>query len=201
MRRGRPERFIVMLDDEQEVILTPETVLKFGVAPERDYTDKEFLKLLEEDNLRQAKDQALRYLSVRPHSRLELVRKMFAKGYRNPVIDRALDELEKIDLLNDEEFTRLFIQNELRLRPAGRLLLIRKLGERGIARELYEPLLAELFPEELENEMARNLALKFIKSHRRDSGRKLTEKLFRYLQGKGFTWEQIRQVLDREDEG
>lgn len=201
MRRGRPERFIIRLEDEQELVLTPEVVLKFGIAPDREFSDQEFLKILQEDGHRQAKDQAMRYLSNRPHSRLELVRKMREKGYRFEIINHALDDLEKIDLIDDRQFTRMFIQNELRLRPVGRMLLTQKLAARGISREMYEPLIKELFSEELELEIAQSLAKKFLKSHTRFEGKKLKEKLIRYLQGKGFTWEQIKMAVEVRNDG
>ncbi len=200
MHRGRQERFIITLEDEQELVLTPEIVLKYGIAPQKDFSEQQFVQILQEDSIRQAKDQALRYLTLRPHSRVELTRKMREKGFRREVIDHTLDALEKIELVNDEDFARLYIQNELRLRPVGRLLLSQKLAQRGIPRELYEPLLIELFTEEQEIEIARQLTAKFRKSHTRDKGQKLREKLVRYLQGKGFTWEQIRRVIDSREE-
>ncbi|UCF64406.1 MAG: regulatory protein RecX [bacterium] len=199
MRRGRPERFIVTLDDEQEIILTPEIVLKYGIAPQREYSTETFLDILEEDALRQAKDQAMRYLSRRPHSRFELIRKMREKGFRMVIIQKALDELEKIDLVNDRDFARAFILNELRLRPVSRYLLTQKLNQRGIQKELYELLLDELQTEEQELELARMLADKFLKSHSREKGQKLREKLLRFLQTKGFNWEQIRQIVPSLD--
>lgn len=195
MRRGRPERFLVTLDDGQELLLTPEIVLKFAIAPQREFPDEAFLKILEEDALRQAKDQALRYLAVRPHSRRELFRKMREKGYRPAVIERALADLAKIDLINDEQFARLFIQNELLLRPSGRTLLRQKLMQRGIEKEMVEHLLAELFPESLEEEFVRRLAKKFLKSRGHLPPQKQKEKLVRYLQGKGFGWDHIRLAL------
>ncbi len=200
MRRGRPERFIVQLEDEQELVLTPEIVLKYAIAPEKEYSDEEFLAILEEDSLRQAKDQLMRYLSIRPHSRLELVRKMREKGYRFPVINRALDEMEKLELVDDMKFTRLFIQNELLLRPVSRLLLAQKLAQRGISRDISDPLLNELLPAELELEIARKLTRKFLKSNARYEPKKRREKLIRYLQGKGFTWEHISQAADFHSE-
>jgi len=199
MRRGRPERFLVTLDDDQEIILSPEIVLKYGIAPQREYSTKTFLEILEEDALRQAKDQAMRFLSRRPHSRFELIRKMREKGFRTVIIQRALNELEKVDLVNDLDFTRVFILNELRLRPVSRYFLAQKLHQRGIRKELYEPLLDELLSEEQEMEMARVLVDKFLRTHSREKGQKLREKLLRFLQAKGFDWEQIRQVVPSFD--
>lgn len=199
MRRGRPERFIVQIDDEQELIFAPETVLKYGLAPEKKYSDQEFLRILQEDNLQRAKDQAMRYLSIRPHSRRELVQKMFRKGYRSEIIHQALDRLQEIDLVNDRQFAKLFIQNELRLRPVGRALLKKKLIEKGIPREMYESILSEMYTEEAELEIAGNLAAKFLRMNSRFEGKKLREKMVRFLQGKGFGWEHIQQVLREEN--
>jgi regulatory protein len=195
MRRGRPERFVITLDDDQQIVLTPEIVLKYSIAPQQEYSDEAFLEILEEDAMRQAKDQALRYLTRRPHSRRELMRKMREKGFRTTIINRALDELEKVDLVNDKEFTRLFILNELRLRPVSRMLLVQKLIQRGISQDLFKPFLDELLSEEQELQMARELAEKFVKTHSREQGQKLQQKLVRFLQGKGFNWEQIRQAV------
>jgi regulatory protein len=195
MRRGKNERFIITLDDEQELVMTPEIVAKYGIVPQREFSDESFLKILEEDNTRQAKDQALRYLSRRQHSRLELFRKMRQKGYRAEIINHALDELEKIDLVNDEEFARLYILNELRMRPQGRILLFHKLSQRGISRELSESLVTKYLPEEKEPEMAHLLVKKYLHTHRTDSGDRLKEKLIRFLYNRGFTWDCIEQVL------
>jgi regulatory protein len=199
LRRGRNERFIIKLDDDEEFVMTPEVVLKFGLSPEKEFTEEEFTKILEEDSLRQAKDQAIRYLSIRQHSRFELLRKMREKGYRANIIQRALNDLEKIDLVNDEQFTRLYIQNELRLRPVGRILLSKKLAQRGISSEQYTPILQEYLPEEKEQDIAHQLTQKFFSKRTRETGQKLKEKLINHLQSKGFLWEHIERILEAWD--
>ncbi|GAB4369816.1 MAG: hypothetical protein Kow0042_11710 [Calditrichia bacterium] len=196
MRKGKPERFVVTIDDDQEIIFTPETILKYVLASDKEFSDREFLQILEEDSVRQAKDQAMRYLAIRPHSRLELVKKMRTKGYRYEVINRALDELEKLDLVNDSEFARLFIQNELKLRPVARVMLQQKLAARGIDREIYLPLLQEMYSEEMELKLVRELTQKFLQSPSRQADRKVKEKLVRHLQNKGFQWDHIQQALE-----
>ncbi len=196
MRRGRLERFIITLDDEQELIMTPEIVLKYGITQDRTFSDKEFMHILEEDALRQAKDQAMRFLSNRQHSRLELFRKLRDKGFRTEIIDRTIDRLEEIDLINDQQFAKLYIQNELQLRPAGRTLLSQKLSRRGIPREIYEPLLDEYVSQEIELKIALNISEKFVRIHSHLKGKILKDKMIRYLQGKGFRWEQIEIILN-----
>jgi len=195
LRLGRVERFIVTLDDGQELVFTPESVAQFSITPSKEFSETEFLEILKLDQIRQAKDQAMRLLALRPHSRSELIRKMRERGFRSEAIDPALDELEKLNLVNDEDFVKVFIQNELRLRPVGRMLLRRKLLERGILPEILEPLLKDLYTAEQEMQAARQLSEKFRRTHSEENKKKSKEKLVRFLQGKGFTWEQIREVI------
>jgi regulatory protein len=198
MGRGKPERFIVTLDVDQEFVFAPEIVLKYGFFIGKELSDETLFEILHENSMRLAKDQALRYLSIRPHSRLELVRKMRDKGYHYKIINLALDDLEKLDLVSDHQFAKLFIQNELRLRPVGKMLLKQKLAYRGINNEVCDSLIAEFYPEELEIELVHQVAEKYIRSHPRFKGRKLLEKLSLYLNGKGFNWEHIQQILEKK---
>ncbi|MFQ5583897.1 MAG: hypothetical protein ACE5GL_05635, partial [Calditrichia bacterium] len=129
-KRRRPERFIVYLEEDEVYTVSPETALKHGFAPGKEFGDEEFFEILKEDSVRRAKDQALRYLEIRPHSRRELAIKLQRKGYSREAIEQSLEDLEKVELVNDEKFVRLFIQNELLLRPCGKNLLRKKIIQR-----------------------------------------------------------------------
>lgn len=198
LRRGRVERFLVTLSDQQQLILTPEIVLKYSISPNREYTDEEFAQILNEDNLRQAKDQAMRFLSLRQHSCMELYRKLRNKGFSSHTIEQTIRDLKKIKLLNDVQFAELYIDNEMQLRPVGKRLLRQKLVQRGVPAEIFEPLLAKYFYEETELKIARTLIQKFTKTHPKDTGQKLTEKLIRFLRSKGIEWDQIEQILNEQ---
>ncbi|MFZ0392100.1 MAG: RecX family transcriptional regulator [Calditrichia bacterium] len=200
MRRGRPERFIVALESGEELVMSPEIVLEFGVAPGKQFDQNSFLKLLEADSRRRAQDQAMRYLALRPHSRQELEIKLRRKGYRPDTVNPVLTHLKKIDLLNDRQFARLFIQNEIRLHPSGKRLLQQKLFQKGIKKEISDELLRELLPEDLEMELAEQVAQKYCRINRRLPADRLKEKLVRHLQSKGFGWEEIRAVMSRPED-
>lgn len=196
--RGRDERFLVTLSDQQQLILTPEIVLKYSISPNREYTDEEFAQILNEDTLRQAKDQAMRFLSLRQHSCMELYRKLRNKGFSSHTIEQTIRDLKKIRLLDDAQFAELYIDNEMQLRPVGKKLLRQKLMQRGVSVEIFAPLLDKYFCEETELKIARTLIKKFTKTHPNDRGRKFTEKLIRFLQSKGIDWDQIEQILNEQ---
>jgi regulatory protein len=198
LRRGRVERFLVTLSDRQELIMTPEIVLKYSICPNCEYTDEEFAQILSEDAIQQAKDQAMRFLCLRQHSRMELYRKLRDKGFSSHIIEQTIRDLEKVKLLDDTQFAELYIDNEMQLRPVGRRLLRQKLVQRGISSEIFEPLLDKYFSKETELKIARALIQKFSKTHPKDRGQKFTEKLIRFLQSKGIDWDQIEQILHEQ---
>jgi len=197
-RRRRPERFLILWDSGEETVFCPETVLRYGMRIGREFSEDELLSILQEDSLRRAKDQALRYLEIRPHSRKELFRKLRKKGYLSRISEQALDELQAVDLINDESFARLFIQNELKFRPCGKMLLKQKLFEKGIPPEIFEPLLDEAFRKDTEIQIAHRVLEKYLRINRHLPKNKLREKCVRHLQSKGFPWEIIQQILLEE---
>ncbi len=194
-KRRRPERFLVHLDDGSAHLFSPEVVLKYGFAIGKTFSDGEFAGICREDGIRRAKDQVLKYLGIRPHSRRELFLKALKKGFAAEFIEAALEDLAAVGLIDDHQFTRQFIQNELLLRPCGKNLLTEKLLERGVAPEIFQPLLAEFFEKQPQEEIIRKIARKFLARHPQVRAPKRTEKLVRHLQAKGFDWTLIRAVL------
>lgn len=193
-KRRRPERFLITWDNEETHVFSPESVLKFQLAPQKEFSDAEYRQMLYEDGIRRAKDQIMKYLGIRPHSRHELANKALRKGFAKEVIAQALIDLEKVGLIDDRQFAAQFIRNELKFRPCGSRLLKEKLFEKGISPRVFQPLLKEAFQQQPEEEMIREIAEKYLHKNRHLPAAKRAEKLVRYLQGKGFGWEQIREV-------
>lgn len=194
-KRRRPERFLVYWDDGEQQLFSPEVAVKYGFAPGKDFSESEYDEVFREDSILRAKDQILRYLGIRPHSRKELFLKTMKKGYEPEHIEPALADLERVDLINDVRFTRQFINNELLLRPCGKNLLKEKLINKGVAGAIFEPILEEIMAEQPQEEIIKSLAQKFLKKNRRLAPEKQQEKLIRHLQSKGFNWELINWVL------
>lgn len=204
-KRRRPERFVVQWDNGETHLFSPEIAATYRFAPGKEFSDAEYRQILQEDGVRRAKDQLLRYLGIRAHSRQELRRKTLAKGFQPDHIDEALAALEKLKLIDDAQFVRQFIQNELTLRPCSKNLLQEKLLQKGVDRAVLQPILDEIYATQSSEEIIRQIARRFLQRQRHLSSPARTEKLIRHLQGKGFEWELINWVLfdsglvDREE--
>ena len=135
------------------------------------------------------KGRALRFLSMREHSRIELKRKLARHAEEGDDIDALLDFLEKNNWLSQERFAESLIH-----RKAGRYgnsRVVAELQSHGINGEA----LAELKPGLAESELARAVEVwqrKFGTVAQDASGR---NKQMRFLMARGFSSSAVRAAL------
>ncbi len=75
--------------------------------------------------------QAVRLLSAREHSQLELRQKMQRKGHEQDLIEAMLDYLQERDMQSDERYTESFIRSRV-IRLQGPMKILAQLSQRGI---------------------------------------------------------------------
>ncbi|MCB1791948.1 MAG: regulatory protein RecX [Gammaproteobacteria bacterium] len=85
---------------------------------------------------------AVRLLALREHTRLELQRKLVARGWRNPTLNATLDRLEGEGLLSDYRFAGLLLAQRVR-RGYGPLKVRAELAQRGVDAQIVERIFDE----------------------------------------------------------
>ncbi len=133
-----------------------------------------------------AKNAAFRLLSARAYSCEEIRERLRRRGFQEPVVERTLDELRRLKLVDDRDYALRFVQERMRSRPAGRALLRHDLNKRGIDSATAEDVLDEVFkgvdPE--------GVALDLLRSRRRHydgvDRRKALSRMYGFLGRRGF---------------
>ncbi len=138
---------------------------------------------------------ALDLLARREHSTLELKEKLIRRDFEPGRIERVLESLAQDGLLSDARFAEAFVGYRVR-RGQGPLRIRRELDQRGVAAPLAERHL----------DAYRDAWLEIASTARRkrfgvEPVRDYTERArqARFLQYRGFSTEQIMQVLDADD--
>ena len=140
------------------------------------------------------KQRAVALLARREHSRAELARKLSVHGTQEE-IDSVLNTLQDAKLLSDQRFAAMFVRSRAERFGLGRLR--QELRLRGVEAELAEQeLAAEHLPGELER--ARGVWEKKFGTLPADA--REWARQARFLQGRGFGSEVIRQLLKQMDE-
>jgi regulatory protein len=139
-----------------------------------------------------ARDAALRLLARREHSRLELTRKLALRGFNDDVIAGAIEALAAENLQSEERFTEMFVHAR-RERGRGPVRIRVELGQRGVTESLVDTWLD--FRDPVWTALARQACRKrFGEAPAADWPEKARR--MRFLEARGFTTEQIRDVVE-----
>ena len=145
----------------------------------------------------QAVKFAIKLLSIRKRSFFEMIDRLKRKEFEDDVIDEVIKELFEYKYLNDEEFAEAYINDRINFNPRGSFLVKKELREKGIAENIVDQKIKELFPEKKEMELAREAAKKKMGTLNKDLERnKVYQKVGSYLQAKGYASYIIREVLE-----
>ena len=139
------------------------------------------------------KTRALGYLARREHSRLELERKLAPHAQTSEELSFLLDTLEQRGFLSAVRMVEQVIH--MRKNKFGSQRIVHELREKGIAENLIAAALPNI--RETEQENAREVWRKkfgAMPANAKEFGRQM-----RFLMGRGFTAEVIRQVLRHAD--
>ncbi|HYH28502.1 MAG TPA: regulatory protein RecX [Actinomycetota bacterium] len=145
---------------------------------------------------RSAKDRALDLLAYRSRSREEIRRRLSRAGFEEDEIGTALDDLERVGLVDDERFARELATYQVGGKGAGRRLALGALRQAGVDTETAERAVAEAAGDDEQDraeELARSRA-------RRLSGleeRVAFQRLVGFLMRRGYEGEVARTAARR----
>lgn len=153
-----------------------------------------------------AKHAALRLLERGPRTEREIVDRLLGRGFAPDAVERAVERLRRVSLLDDRAFLHAFVRTELARRPQGRRLLVTKLKRRGVPAALLEELDdllerdGDLADSRLATEAERAalaaaaLRKRYVGRPEEERRRKLSQALLR----RGFSWDTIRELVGEE---
>jgi regulatory protein len=140
------------------------------------------------------KARALKYLSAREHSRLELSRKLVRYAQDNDDIQGLLDKLEAANLLSQSRFSESLVNR--RAARFGNSRILQELHSHGIDGEAINDIKASLS----ENEIVRAREVWRKKFDRLPVDAAERAKQMRFLQQRGFSSRAIRAAMQGTDE-
>jgi regulatory protein len=193
----RAERRSIFINGEFALGISEETYVRYALYRGRAITPELLEEVRREDELFQCKQTAMRFLERRMRSRQEVERKLAGKEYSPEAIDATLRFLAEYGMIDDREFARVFVGDQLLRRPLGRRRLGDELRRKGIEKEEIAETLKSAIgdADELANAMA--AAEKKARTIRHDDPRKWERSMASFLAGRGFGWDVVSKVLER----
>jgi len=192
-------RVNVYIDGEFGFGIHDDVLVKCGFRKGDTLTREQIDKVALSEEADRAKRQSLRFIGYRMRSEKELRTKLIQKEFPPGIIEKTIEHLGALGLVNDVEFARLFVHDQQLRRPAGRRLITQKLRLKGISDAVIGQVLSENTDPEGEHAAALAAAKKHLK--RRTLPGNTTERLkeqqriAQFLSRRGFDWPTIEPVI------
>ena len=165
-------------------------------------SDAEITTLKAEDEQNRAFDQAVRFLSYRPRSRVEVERYLSGKGFVGELVANVVTRLEHANYLDDEAFARFWVENRERFKPRSQRALRYELRQKGVSNQIIARVLNGLDDEAAAWHAVEGRLSRWANLSREELRKKVTG----YLSRRGFdygtivlSFERVCQVLKIED--
>ncbi len=137
---------------------------------------------------------AMAYIARAEQSSFGLTQKLIKKGYTLSSIKVALDYLKSVNYLNDERFASAWIRTRCLNHVEGKNKLLAELMSRGIDKETAQKALDDFFCDKDELEMCAAAYRKCIRTVKDE------QKIYSSLMRKGFSYSQIKQVIQKSED-
>lgn len=129
-QKNAPDRVNVYLDGEFAFGLALIHALWLRVG--QTLTDQEIESLKAADTLEKARQKAVEFVAYRPRSEQEVRRRLQRAGASEEMIGQIVAGLRAAGLLDDESFSRAWVDSRLRNAPRSRRMLAWELRRKGV---------------------------------------------------------------------
>jgi len=186
-------RYSIYVDEKYAFSLSADALLEQGLHNGQELDEqqlKAYKKLSADDK---AYGLAIAYVARRMRSRWELSDYFRRKGYDDDLSKQLLERLDRLGLVDDEKFAEAWVNTRRLLKSVSKRRLSQELKQKRIADDIIEQVLSEDETDE------RAVLRELIARKRKQSKYQDNLKLMQYLARQGFSYDDIKLVLNELD--
>lgn len=205
LQAKNPDRVNVSVDGNYRFSLDVFQVGDLGIKIGKEYSEEELAELETESQFGKLYARALEYTMLRPHSSKEIRDYLWRKtrttryksrktgelkerpGVSQEIADRVFNRLSEKGYIDDEKFTRYWLENRNLTKGASRRKLISELRAKGVNQSTIESQLATSLRDDAD-ELQKIIAKK--RSRYPDN-----QKFMQYLVRQGFSYDDVKSAL------
>ena len=186
---------IVVLSNGDKLKLSHSSYTEFRLYEGKKLSEEELVNLLSYEKEGEFYDYALRLLGKDNYTVSLLSKKLLGKGADEKQVSSIVERLKKEDLLNDERYAKVFVDDVAELRSIGKNKALAELRIKGID----DSILSKLeFPEEKEYERACTSACMLDKKYSKAANGAKKDKAIRALIAKGFAYDIASKAVEEK---
>ena len=184
------------LAQEMKIYIHSEIIRKYNIAKGMELSEEEADRLIYENDLRRARERALYLMESRDHSYRELFDKL-EKNYSEDICFEVCNRLAEIGVINDRRYAEKLCRQLFEVKKLGRYRVRQEMRLKGLGSEIIEETMENFSEEDEPFERLEKLVEQKYERYLTD--RKGVEKVRNALARKGYSFGEIKEVLDLYD--
>lgn len=112
-----------------------------------------------------AKEKAVKYIGISKKTKYEVKQKLTRLKISNQIIENVLNELETIGYIDDNEYTFLYLNQNIKMAKHSIYEIKQRLLQKGIKTSIIEEKIIEVLPKDYEKDVIYNLKRSKLKDY------------------------------------
>ena len=196
-QKRRKNRRNVYIDNEFAFGCNLNVVARFRLREGMSIDDSLRRQIEEGEVQQEAFDHATRLLGMRMQSERELRTKLGRKDYGPAVIDAVIENLKRLNYVDDAKFAANRAKDQATLKKHGRSRAVQELMKAGVSRDVADKATAEAYVDIDPRESAVEVAKKKAASLKRFDAETAKRRLIGFLQRRGFDYETVQYAVEK----
>lgn len=194
------KRVKVYIDNEFAFVLYKGELRDYSIKEGQELSDSNYREIMDVVLPKRCKLRAMNLLQKKDYTEKQLHDKLSEGLYPREIIDDAIHYVKAYHYLDDERYARDYITYHMSIRSKNRI--IQDLSGKGISKDIFMPIVEELYVEEDSyvelDQIKKLLSKKHYDPEQSDFKEK--QKIMAFLLRKGFQMSDIRKAMDLYDE-
>ena len=194
------KRSKIFIDGEFSFVLYKGELRDYSIREGHELSDINYQDIMGIVLPKRCKLRAMNLLQKKDYTEKQLHDKLSEGLYPREIIDDAIHYVKAYHYLDDERYARDYITYHMSIRSKNRI--IQDLSGKGISKDIFMPIVEELYVEE-DSDVELDQIKKLLSKKHYDpeqSDFKEKQKIMAFLLRKGFQMSDIRKAMDLYDE-
>lgn len=186
----------IYLEDGQTINVYEDVILKNNLLYKKELTSSLLEKISIDNSQEDIYNKCVKYISVRIRSIHEIKEYLRKKQIEEPLIELTISKLLKNNLLNDEIFTKAFINDKLNFTTMGPFRIEQELKKHNIDQTTIYKYLSNIDDETIDNKINKQI-VKLMKTNKKKQNPR--NKIYMNLLSLGYSNEMILRNINNYD--
>ena len=194
-KKGSNGKYKLFLEDGSTIDTYEDVILNNNLLYKKEIDNNLYNIIINDNMYEEAYNKSVSYIEVRLRSTNEIKVYLKNKKYSEEVIESTINRLLKNNILNDEVFTKAFINDKLNFTTMGPYKIELELKKHYIDANIINTYINNI-DENILYEKINKLITKFMKTNKKHKGFVLKNKIYNNLLNLGYKSSMILEILN-----